>query len=248
MLPVQFVQNSWFLLVIPSEYDRQTVPGLGSSQNAPKSTDMIVIFLNFCTKAIGAPPQTTVYAITPHCKTVASPLWVGGPACRCVVWLTGDTDQTLDDGSRLVAARRNLVLRKLACNTHTMQHILSFLLWPAFFLSSCLLIGPRCAEENLWHCRIYTVYRDEMPLPSSSNLSADNNNITAYVLVARDLSSHVSVRPWQKKYMSPAHRPPTPRNSPIRWKFRPRRTKKSNVRGSKIDICWPNMGSKFQIK
>ena len=32
--------------------------------------------------------------------------------------------------------------------------------------------------------------------------------------------------------------------------FRPRRTKKSNVRGagSKIDIFWPNMGAKFQIK
>jgi len=40
-----------------------------------------------------------------------------------------------------------------------------------------------------------------------------------------DLSSHVSV--CDKKRV----RGPTPLNSPIGWKFRPKRTKKSNVRG-----------------
>jgi len=39
--------------------------------------------------------------------------------------------------------------------------------------------------------------------------------------------SHVSVIPWQKNVGGQIN--PLPPNSPIGWKFRPRRTKKSNV-------------------
>jgi len=62
----------------------------------------------------------------------------------------------------------------------------------------------------------------------------------------RDLSSHVSVRLSQK--MSEAQSTPPPPQFTHRVRVRPRRTKKSSVRGgSKIDICWPDMTAKFQI-
>jgi len=107
-----------------------------------------------------------------------------------------------------------------------------------FSRSTCLLVGVIVCIECLFNSErvdVLLIKNDIFMYNFSLFLVAPPRS------ERRDLSSHVSVL-WQKMSRGPIDHPPP--NSPIGWKFRARWTKKSNVRGSIIDICWPKYGCK----
>ena len=136
------------------------------------------------------------------------------------------------------------VLRQIWLNLHMNMHILQFIIQ----LQKNILIKNHLTGMTLQRAVSVTILLFYQHFCwCSAHFYFALFLVVPLARCERDLSSHISVHLWRKICRRP-NRPP-PCILPIWWKFRPRWTKKSHVRGgAKIDICWPNMGAKFQIK